>query len=262
MSSRSRRLEGVLTGEAIALGKTRAPVISAIAPPEPVHAIAVSIRDRKDDVRLASALARLTEEDPALVVAQSGRAQRDAAVGAGRDASARDAGAAGGPLWRGGRPAGRRRSAIARRSARRPARAAAIASRAAAMGSSAMSCWRSRRCRAARACSSSTASAAAWCRGSTSPRSRPGCAISASRGPLGFPLLDIAVTLTDGSYHSVDSSDMAFRQAARIAMAEATAQARPVLLEPILAVEIVDPLGSDVARLGHRIQPARPDPRL
>jgi elongation factor G len=61
------------------------------------------------------------------------------------------------------------------------------------------------------------------------------------RGPLGFPLVDVEVTLTDGSYHTVDSSDMAFRQAARIAMSEACPQAKPVLLEPILAVEIVIP---------------------
>jgi elongation factor G len=60
-------------------------------------------------------------------------------------------------------------------------------------------------------------------------------------GELGFPVVDVQVTLTDGSYHSVDSSDMAFRQAARIAMSEALPKARPVLLEPILSVEIAVP---------------------
>src|SRR6202044_2446644 len=62
-----------------------------------------------------------------------------------------------------------------------------------------------------------------------------------NRGPLGFPVVDIAVTLTDGSYHSVDSSDMAFRAAAKIALGEALPKARPVLLEPILAVSIFVP---------------------
>ncbi|CDL01258.1 elongation factor G (EF-G) [Magnetospirillum gryphiswaldense MSR-1 v2] len=61
------------------------------------------------------------------------------------------------------------------------------------------------------------------------------------QGALGFPVVDIAVTLTDGSYHAVDSSDMAFKTAARIAMAEGMPQCDPVLLEPILAVEISVP---------------------
>jgi elongation factor G len=58
------------------------------------------------------------------------------------------------------------------------------------------------------------------------------------RGPLGFPVVDIAVTLTDGQYHSVDSSEAAFKQAARIAMTEGMANCDPVLLEPIFLVTI------------------------
>jgi elongation factor G len=61
------------------------------------------------------------------------------------------------------------------------------------------------------------------------------------RGPLGFPVIDVLVTLTDGSYHSVDSSDLAFRTAARIGVSEALPQCQPVLLEPIHVVEIVCP---------------------
>ncbi len=60
-------------------------------------------------------------------------------------------------------------------------------------------------------------------------------------GPLGFPVVDVAVTLTDGSYHSVDSSDMAFRQAGRLAMSEGMPKCGPVLLEPVMSVEIVVP---------------------
>ncbi len=60
-------------------------------------------------------------------------------------------------------------------------------------------------------------------------------------GPLGFPVVDVAVTLKDGSFHAVDSSDMAFRQAGRIAMAEGMPQCSPVLLEPVMAVEIAVP---------------------
>ena len=64
---------------------------------------------------------------------------------------------------------------------------------------------------------------------------------SLTRGPLGFPVIDVHVTLIDGSYHSVDSSDLAFRTAARIGMSEALLQCAPVLLEPIHIVEIVCP---------------------
>ena len=62
-----------------------------------------------------------------------------------------------------------------------------------------------------------------------------------NHGPLGFPVVDVGVTLIDGSYHTVDSSDMAFRAATKIALAEALPKARPVLLEPILAVTIYVP---------------------
>ena len=57
-------------------------------------------------------------------------------------------------------------------------------------------------------------------------------------GPLGFPVVDLHVALVDGSYHTVDSSDMAFRQAGRIGIVEALPQCQPVLLEPIHLVEI------------------------
>lgn len=60
-------------------------------------------------------------------------------------------------------------------------------------------------------------------------------------GPLGFPLVDLAVTLTNGSYHNVDSSEQAFKQAARLAMQTGIPQAEPTLLEPILRVEVTTP---------------------
>jgi elongation factor G len=60
-------------------------------------------------------------------------------------------------------------------------------------------------------------------------------------GPLGFPVVDVGVTLTDGSYHAVDSSDMAFKQAARIAMVEGMSEAGPVLLEPVMEVTVYCP---------------------
>ena len=57
-------------------------------------------------------------------------------------------------------------------------------------------------------------------------------------GPLGFPVVDVAVSLVDGSYHSVDSSDAAFQTAGRLAMSEGMPNCSPVLLEPIMHVRI------------------------
>src|SRR5207253_2430884 len=57
----------------------------------------------------------------------------------------------------------------------------------------------------------------------------------------GYPMSDLKVTLYDGSYHDVDSSEMAFKIAGSIAVKEAVRRAKPVLLEPIMAVEVVVP---------------------
>ncbi|MTJ06823.1 elongation factor G [Anabaena sp. UHCC 0204] len=62
-----------------------------------------------------------------------------------------------------------------------------------------------------------------------------------THGPLGFPMVDVAVTLTNGSYHSVDSSEQAFKQAARLAMQTGVTLAQPTLLEPILKVDVTNP---------------------
>jgi elongation factor G len=74
----------------------------------------------------------------------------------------------------------------------------------------------------------------------------------------GFPMSDIKVTLYDGSYHDVDSSEMAFKVAGSLAIKEAVRKAKPVLLEPIMAVEVVVPeeyngtvMGDLNARRGH-----------
>ncbi len=61
-------------------------------------------------------------------------------------------------------------------------------------------------------------------------------------GPLaGYPVVDVKVTLFDGSYHDVDSSEIAFKIAGSMAFKDATKKASPVLLEPIMAVEVVTP---------------------
>ena len=62
-----------------------------------------------------------------------------------------------------------------------------------------------------------------------------------SGGRTGYPLVDLRVTLTDGAFHEVDSSDLAYRFAASDALRKAVEEAGPVLLEPIMRIEVVTP---------------------
>jgi elongation factor G len=73
------------------------------------------------------------------------------------------------------------------------------------------------------------------------PAVEAGARDTMERGPLGFPVLDVTVTLTDGQHHPVDSSEMAFRIAGRRGVAEALRSAGPVLLQPIFHVSIHAP---------------------
>ena len=74
----------------------------------------------------------------------------------------------------------------------------------------------------------------------------------------GFPLIDIKATLYDGSYHDVDSSDLAFKMAGSLALKEGARRGRPILLEPIMKLEIMAPeqfmgdlIGDLNSRRGH-----------
>ena len=75
-------------------------------------------------------------------------------------------------------------------------------------------------------------------------------------GPrAGFPMVDVRVTLTDGKYHDTDSSEIAFKVAGSLALKEAAKRAKPVLLEPIFAVEVVTPeeyMGDVIGDLNRR----------
>jgi len=88
------------------------------------------------------------------------------------------------------------------------------------------------------------------------PSVRQGVESAMENGILaGYPLVDMKVTLIGGSYHDVDSSDIAFRAAGSIALRTAAGQASPILLEPILSVEVVTPdqyAGSVIADLNAR----------
>ena len=73
------------------------------------------------------------------------------------------------------------------------------------------------------------------------PAVEAGAVEALGKGPLGFPVLDVHVTLTDGQHHSVDSSEFAFRAAGRMGIQQALSDASPVLLQPIFQVDIQTP---------------------
>lgn len=234
------RLEGVATGDSLALGKLRAPLVVAIAPPEPVHALAVSARDHKDDVKLTSSLGRLADEDTALSIEQLPELGELRLAGQGemhlRVTLERLAGRYGVTVESKPPQIGYRETIRGKGGARGRHRKQSgghgqygdVVLEVAALPRGEGIRFVDRIVGGAvprQYIASVEAGVRDYCR----------------NGPLGFPLVDLEVTLTDGSYHSVDSSDMAFRQAARIAMTEAVPQAKSVLLEPILAVEVAIP---------------------
>jgi elongation factor G len=234
------RLDGVATGDAIALGKLRAPLVSTIAPPEAVHGLAVAAKDRKDDVKLTSSLARLADEDTALAIEQlpelgelrlAGQGEMHLRVTLERLASRYGVGVESRPPQIGYRETIRGRGSARGRHRKQSGghgQYGDVVLEVAALARGEGIRFVDRIVGGAvprQYIASVEAGVRDYCR----------------TGPLGFPLVDLEVTLTDGSYHTVDSSDMAFRQAARIAMAEAVPQAKSVLLEPILAVEVVIP---------------------
>jgi elongation factor G len=88
------------------------------------------------------------------------------------------------------------------------------------------------------------------------PAVEKGCEEALESGvKAGYPMVDIRVTLVDGKYHDTDSSEIAFKVAGSLAFKEAARRAKPVLLEPIFAVEVVTPeefLGDVIGDLSRR----------
>jgi len=74
------------------------------------------------------------------------------------------------------------------------------------------------------------------------PSTEKGVRDALKRGPLaGYPVVDIRVTLHDGQYHPVDSKDIAFQSAGRLGIHDGMTKARPILLEPIMSIDVVVP---------------------
>ena len=234
------RLEALSTGDRFADGKTAPPPADVAAPPQPTQAFAIHVKDRKDEVRLASALAKLCEEDRALSFVQDAEMSEMKLHGQGemhlRVTTERLADRFGVTIQT-------QKPTVAYRETIRDAVTVRGRHKKQSGGHGQFGdvvvevAPRGR---------GEGFAFAERVHGGSVPRQyfssvEAGAKDALARGPLGFPVVDVSVTLIDGSYHTVDSSDMAFRAAGRIALDEALAKARPVLLEPILLVTIYVP---------------------
>lgn len=232
------RLDGVATGAV--LGDPGGAMLGFAAPTAPVYAQAIATADRKDDVRLSGALEKLLEEDPSLTLRQDAEIGEMILAGQGelhlKSATDRLASAFGVKVV-----THRPRVAFRETIRRAVHQAARLKRQTGGHGQFA----------------DVTIDVAPLARGEgfrfidrivggAIPRQYiPACGEAAEeaarKGAFGYPVVDLAVTLSDGGFHSVDSSDMAFRTATRMAMQEALPKADPVLLEPIHAVTVSVP---------------------
>ncbi|MGD0719510.1 MAG: elongation factor G [Roseiarcus sp.] len=234
------RLEKIATGERFADAKRPPEPAGVAAPPPPSQSVAIHVRDRKDEVRLAAALVKLCEEDPALAHHHDQESGELKLLGQGemhlRVTIERLAA-------RFGVAVDATKPSIAYRETIRDAVSVRGRHKKQSGGHGQFGDVAVDVAPLPRGAGFAFAETV---HGGTVPRQyfssvEAGARDAMARGPLGFPVVDVAVTLTDGSYHAVDSSDMAFRAAAKIALGEALPKARPVLLEPILAVSILVP---------------------
>ena len=235
------RLEKILSGETLSAEKGGSIQLSAPAPTQPVYGVAISVKDRKDEVKLTGALARLMEEDPSLKLEHAKHAHQMVLWGQGemhlRVALERLKRKYG--VDAESRPRHLPYKETIRKGVEIRGRHKKQSGGHGQFGDVVLDIKPLPR--------GSGFQFAEKITGGVVPRSFiPSVEIGVSdylqRGPLGgFPVVDVAVTLTDGSYHSVDSSDMAFRQASRIGMSEGMPKCNPVLLEPIMEVEIAIP---------------------
>lgn len=234
------RLEGVATGDSFSSGKVRPEAILSIAPPEPVYAFSLRVKDRKDDVRLSSALSKITEEDPSLVVDSRPDMGEIRLMGQG-EMHLRVAVERLGSRFQVGVETGKPRVAYCE-TIRAPASARGRhRKQTGGHGQFGDVLLEIRPLPRGEGFAFEDSITGGVVPRQYIPSVETGVRDAIKSGPLGFPVVDLAVKLTDGSYHTVDSSDAAFQAAARLALAEAMPKAKPVLLEPILSVEITIP---------------------
>jgi len=234
------KLDAIKTGDTLAGGKTPPPALVHLEPTPPVLAMSLAATDRKDDVKLGQALLRLNEEDPSLTMVQNPRTHDIVLWGQGemhlrvalerlRDRF--------GVNVKSHPPAIGYQETI-RKPITQRGRHKKQSGGHGQFGDVVLEIKPMPR--------GSGFEFRETVVGGAVPRNyigavEEGVVDGLQRGPLGFPVIDVHVTLTDGSYHSVDSSDLAFRTAARVGISEGLPQCQPVLLEPIHMVEIVCP---------------------
>jgi elongation factor G len=234
------KLDGARTGATLATGKTPPASIVTLTPPDPVLGTAVASAERKDDVKLSAALAKALEEDPSLRISHSQDTGETLIEGQGemhlRVALERLTGKYGISV-KTHEPTVPYKESI-RGSISIRGRHKKQSGGHGQFGDVMLDIRPLPR--------GSGFQFAETVTGGAVPKNyfssiAEGVREYLARGPLGFQVVDLSVTLTDGSYHSVDSSDMAFRTAAQIGMREGMPQCKPVLLEPVLKVEVAVP---------------------
>ncbi|HUL90309.1 MAG TPA: elongation factor G [Pseudolabrys sp.] len=234
------KLDTAKTGDTLSSGKQPAAALVQARPYPPVLAIAVQAKERKDDVKLGPAFTKLTEEDPSLTVVHNAENHEVVIWGQGemhlRVAAERLADRFMVPV------STRPPSVGYRETIRKPitqrGRHKKQSGGHGQFGDVVLEIKPLPRGSGFKFEDRIT--------GGVVPRNyipavEEGVIDALKHGPLGFPVVDLSVALIDGSYHTVDSSDQAFRTAGRIGIVEGLPQCQPVLLEPIHQVEIVCP---------------------
>jgi elongation factor G len=231
------RLDSIATGETASTAKGPAKQLLALEVSPGVYGMAISVSDRKDEVKLTSAVAKLMEEDPSLSLEHNAATHEMVLWGQGemhlRVALERLQGKFG--IQASAKP---RRIAY-RETIRKPVQVRGRHKKQSGghgqFGDVVVEIKPLRRGEGFAFTSSITGGVVPK---QYIPAVEAGVRDWMVHGPLGFAVVDFTVNLSDGSYHDVDSSEMAFKTAARIAMADGMPQCSPVLLEPIIAIEI------------------------
>ncbi|WP_431284617.1 elongation factor G [Humitalea sp. 24SJ18S-53] len=229
------RLEGVRTGATLG-----GPLLPFPAPPPTVYALSIVPEERNDEVRLSTGLQRLTEEDPALTLVQDAESGTTILGGQGeihlRTALDRLIAATGVKLRAAPPP-------IAFRETIRHGVVQQARLKRQTGGHGQFADVKLQIAPRPRGAGFHFDEKVVG--GAVPKRFIPAIGQAAEeatrKGPLGQPVVDIAVTLLDGGFHTVDSSDMAFATATRMAMQEGMAKAGAILLEPVEAVVVTAP---------------------
>lgn len=234
------KLDNVTTGQTLSSAKGGIKPLVTLMPPQPVFAFALRPKERKDEVKMSAAIQRLAEEDPSLSLRHNQDSAETVLSGHGemhlRVVRERLEGKNQIPV-EGHAPAVPYRETI-RKTAQQRGRHKKQSGGHGQFGDVVIEIKPLPRGSGFQFTDTIT--------GGAVPKTyiqsvETGVRDYLKSGPLGFPVVDVAVNLSDGSYHAVDSSDMAFQMAAKLAMKEGMAACSPVLLEPIMKVEIVTP---------------------